>query len=112
MRELANEMSEEAKNNVINSQAAKQCEKAALMSGVSAAIAGVGAGIAGYASLHARAGEKIAKQQSTQMPGDTKDFSNAELELTQGVRYQDGSIRDGESILPEKLLTDDGRFRI
>ena len=45
MRELANGMKEEDKQKVINSQAAKQCEKSALVSGIAAGVAGANAGI-------------------------------------------------------------------
>lgn len=53
MRELANNLSEETKNKVINSQAAKEAEKRGAFAFVSAGASGAIAGVSGYTTAKA-----------------------------------------------------------
>jgi len=82
MRELANGMKEEDKQKIINSQAAKQCEKSALMSGVVAGVAGIGAGVSGYANNTAATVKKNINSASEDL---FTDDPNRKVALHYGV---------------------------
>ena len=61
MRELANNLSEETKNKIINSQVAKEAEKRGAVAFASAGISGAAAGLSGYQSAKVKADKNNLK---------------------------------------------------
>ena len=115
LRELAENLKEEEKQKVIQSEPAKQMERQAIKSGIFAGVAGIGAGVAHTYAQRARDIEKIAKNASFQT-GVMKDgkiisSSNPNAEgldtyITKGVPYGDADkdfFKTGNRLSYEKV---------